>query len=373
MPQAQNTGWTDYTPTKPQAQPQAQGGWQDYAPAQQAKPQPTTQAEIDKTMGSTSMWGQIPRQFSLNGTGSTLWRELKGAGQGFTGVLNPKTYEHPYENIVKPVGSAISDYGLAPKALGGRGIGHMAPYMTTENALEVAPEAIGQAGGTVIGGKVLSIGGGAAARALAKNGVPIPTTGAGGAAMRAVGLDARPGSIVEDVGNPHKTFAKWTRTEGGTGALKRPVAGAMTIMGGAAPLLTKGPYGIFEVPFGAEYGPRIAERVLPRLEPTEEQIINKGVERGTRAAEIRSRVKAAQEGAAPEESKFERPHPNPKGVIVSPESKAPVTKVTYQSVPQADLLNMVKSGDRDAISEWQRRGLPAPPNVRLVAGGWGKL
>lgn len=52
--------------------------------------------------------------------------------------------------------------------------------------------------------------------------------------------------------------------------------------------------------------------------------------------------------------------------IVSPNSPAPPTNVTYQSVPQDALLNRVRSGDRAAITEWQRRGLPLPPNVRFM-------
>jgi hypothetical protein len=62
-------------------------------------------------------------------------------------------------------------------------------------------------------------------------------------------------------------------------------------------------------------------------------------------------------------SKFEPPA---QGKIVSPESAPPDVKVTYQSVPQADLLKKVKSGDMFAIREWQRRGLQLPANVRFL-------
>jgi hypothetical protein len=62
-------------------------------------------------------------------------------------------------------------------------------------------------------------------------------------------------------------------------------------------------------------------------------------------------------------SKFEKPG---KGRIVSPESEAPQTRVTYQSILQKDLLPLVRTGDRLAIQEWQRRGLPLPENVRYM-------
>jgi hypothetical protein len=62
-------------------------------------------------------------------------------------------------------------------------------------------------------------------------------------------------------------------------------------------------------------------------------------------------------------SKFEPPS---QGKIVSPESAPPDVKVTYQSVPQADLLKKVKGGDIFAIREWQRRGLQLPANVRFL-------
>lgn len=60
--------------------------------------------------------------------------------------------------------------------------------------------------------------------------------------------------------------------------------------------------------------------------------------------------------------------------IVEPGSEPPDVKVTYQSVPQADLLQKVMSGDRLAITEWQRRGLQLPPNVGyMVEPGAGTL
>jgi len=63
-----------------------------------------------------------------------------------------------------------------------------------------------------------------------------------------------------------------------------------------------------------------------------------------------------------------------KAKIVSAESEPPDIKVTYQSVPQPDLLRMVKAGDRTAINEWQRRGLQLPENVGyMVESGAGKL
>jgi len=62
-------------------------------------------------------------------------------------------------------------------------------------------------------------------------------------------------------------------------------------------------------------------------------------------------------------SKFEAQEP---GRIVTPESTPPDIKVTYQSVPQAELLQKVKGGDMYAIREWQRRGLTLPPNVRFM-------
>jgi hypothetical protein len=65
-------------------------------------------------------------------------------------------------------------------------------------------------------------------------------------------------------------------------------------------------------------------------------------------------------------SKFAAPE-TPESRIVSPESTPPDVKVTYQSVPQKELLSKVKAGDKFAITEWQRRGLPLPPNVRYLS------
>lgn len=56
-----------------------------------------------------------------------------------------------------------------------------------------------------------------------------------------------------------------------------------------------------------------------------------------------------------------------KSRIVEPGSAPPDVKVTYQSVPQAELLRKVKAGDLNAVREWQRRGLDLPPNVRFLA------
>lgn len=64
--------------------------------------------------------------------------------------------------------------------------------------------------------------------------------------------------------------------------------------------------------------------------------------------------------------KFKSPEPSR---IVSPESTPPDFKVTYQSVPQEQLLGKVKSGDIEAIREWQRRGLDLPPNVGFMLEG----
>lgn len=63
-----------------------------------------------------------------------------------------------------------------------------------------------------------------------------------------------------------------------------------------------------------------------------------------------------------------------KSLIVEPGSEPPDVKVTYQSVPQPDLLQKVMSGDKLAITEWQRRGLQLPPNVGyMVESGAGTL
>ncbi len=56
----------------------------------------------------------------------------------------------------------------------------------------------------------------------------------------------------------------------------------------------------------------------------------------------------------------------PQGKIVSPESEPPDIKVTYQSIPKAELFKKVMSGDKLAVSEWQRRGLILPDNVRYL-------
>lgn len=63
-----------------------------------------------------------------------------------------------------------------------------------------------------------------------------------------------------------------------------------------------------------------------------------------------------------------------KGLVQDPNSPPPDVRVTYQSVPQADLQRLVMSGDRNAILEWQRRGLQLPENVGyMVEQGAGNL
>lgn len=57
---------------------------------------------------------------------------------------------------------------------------------------------------------------------------------------------------------------------------------------------------------------------------------------------------------------------NQKSIIQSPDSPPPPRKVTYQSAAQGDLLRLVKSGDRAAIAEWDRRSLPRPPGVSYM-------
>lgn len=76
----------------------------------------------------------------------------------------------------------------------------------------------------------------------------------------------------------------------------------------------------------------------------------------------------------PVQPSFVKSFTQPKGKIVEPGSEPPDVKVTYQSVPQPDLLKMVKGGDSAAIKEWQRRGLQLPPNVGyMVESGAGTL
>jgi len=65
-------------------------------------------------------------------------------------------------------------------------------------------------------------------------------------------------------------------------------------------------------------------------------------------------------------SKFETPE---ESNIVQPGSSPPNVKVTYQSVPQAELKAKVMTGDRNAILEWQRRGLKLPDNVGFMVEG----
>lgn len=60
-----------------------------------------------------------------------------------------------------------------------------------------------------------------------------------------------------------------------------------------------------------------------------------------------------------------------KSAIQSPESTPADVKVTYQSIPQAELLKKVKGGDIFAVREWQRRGLELPENVRFLVEGAG--
>jgi hypothetical protein len=54
------------------------------------------------------------------------------------------------------------------------------------------------------------------------------------------------------------------------------------------------------------------------------------------------------------------------GKIVEPGSTPPDVKVTYQSVPKAQLYGKVMSGDMNAINEWMRRGLELPDNVKFL-------
>jgi hypothetical protein len=66
--------------------------------------------------------------------------------------------------------------------------------------------------------------------------------------------------------------------------------------------------------------------------------------------------------------------PKAKSLIADPNSAPPNVRVTYQSVPQPDLLRMVKGGDTAAITEWQRRGLELPANVGFMTeSGAGNL
>ena len=66
--------------------------------------------------------------------------------------------------------------------------------------------------------------------------------------------------------------------------------------------------------------------------------------------------------------------PKARSIIQDPNSAPPGVRVTYQSVPQPDLLRMVRSGDSQAIAEWQRRGLALPDNVGfMVEGGAANL
>ena len=58
-----------------------------------------------------------------------------------------------------------------------------------------------------------------------------------------------------------------------------------------------------------------------------------------------------------------------KSLIQDPDSPPPNVRVTYQSVPQNDLLRLVMGGDRQAILEWQRRGLQLPDNVGFMTEG----
>lgn len=67
--------------------------------------------------------------------------------------------------------------------------------------------------------------------------------------------------------------ARAMREGEGTGALKRPVRAVATAAGagvGAYRLFKGDPYGAFESLLGGEYGPRIADRFVPKLEPKPE-------------------------------------------------------------------------------------------------------
>lgn len=87
-------------------------------------------------------------------------------------------------------------------------------------------------------------------------------------------------------------------------------------------------------------------------------------------------VSIGPEAPAPEQPnvQFVQKFAPQKSVIQDPNSPPPNVRVTYQSVPQDDLFRMVMGGDRQAILEWQRRGLQLPSNVGyMVESGAGNL
>lgn len=85
-------------------------------------------------------------------------------------------------------------------------------------------------------------------------------------------------------------------------------------------------------------------------------------------------AQSAESSTAPVRPTFlQKFEPQGKSRIVEPGSEPPDVKVTYQSVPQKDLLGKVMSGDRLAITEWQRRGLPLPENVGYMTESAGTM
>jgi hypothetical protein len=165
-------------------------GFTENKPTQPKVPQ-TTQADL----GSTNWLGQLSDQVVLNpggmlkGAGNALSREIGGAGGMLKSMFNPSTYinaasapETPEEveqfgkgHMAKmgPTGRLATRLVVAPALTAGDWYASDAPNKF-ENALTVAPEAIGQGAGAVVGGKLLSTAANAARAGAARGGAPLP-------------------------------------------------------------------------------------------------------------------------------------------------------------------------------------------------------
>lgn len=203
-------------------------------------------------------------------------------------------------------------------------------HITARGALSVLPEALGQGTGNVAAGEAASV-----MPKIAPRGLREPV-------------------------------ARATRTMEGTGPLKRGVRGAATLAAGAylAPRILENPiWGTGEMMLGAKYAPEVLDRVLPKLQPTEEQLVERGVQRGLRNAKIREAVKAQSPG-----NEFRVGSPGQETGYYPAVTKVPIRpeppyKLTPESVPGPDtagkgnlLSPLAKRGDPRAAKELMRRG-----------------
>ena len=305
-----------FTANAPKPQPAApQEDWFAANAPKAAPPEPSTYEKLTRSYNPDVE--EYAAKHPILGPAARFFDAAGGAVMAFP----ENAYEglrHPIESA-KSIGGAINAYNpWNPNHISARG------------ALSVLPEALGQGAGNVAAGEAAS------------------------AIPKAMPLALR------------SPIAKATRTMEGTGPLKRGVRGAATLAAGAylAPRILENPiWGTGEMMLGAKYAPEVLDRVLPKLQPTEEQLVERGVQRGLRNAKIREAVKAQSPG-----NEFRVGSPGQETGYYPAVTKVPIRpeppyKLTPESVPGPDtagkgnlLSPLAKKGDPRAAKELMRRG-----------------